>query len=268
MAKSQTRSRYRRGDTRRRKQRGGDTYKVYIFYHIYCNKYTMPVLSDQVAKIVFSGLYKSVDSIKCFLAGDQEQITKAEEFLKNSGDKFKIEDKGPGDTSFERFTLSKIPKYITDGDRFLYLHTKGVSEKHADNHNVYWWRTWMEYNLINKYKFCLEKLNEYDIVGVGYTTKMIGPHFSGNFWWTKGSYFKTLPKDAEGNLNIGNGYLDPENFVFKGENPKHIDIDSKASSDPNQDWYSAKDKINRVANRSHEPSESNAPKTGGRRKTR
>jgi len=105
-------------------------------------------------------------------------------------------------------------------------------------------------------------------VGVGYTTKMIGPHFSGNFWWTKGSYFKTLPKDAEGNLNIGNGYLDPENFVFKGENPKHIDIDSKASSDPNQDWYSAKDKINRVANRSHEPSESNAPKTGGRRKTR
>jgi hypothetical protein len=265
MAKGQTRSRYRRGITRRRRQGGGNTPKDYIFYHIYCNKYTMPVLSDQVAKILFSGLYKHVDSIKCFLAGDQEQITKAEAFLKNSGDKFKVEEKGPGDTSFERFTISKIPKYITDADRFLYIHTKGVSEKHADNQNVYWWRTWMEYNLINKYKYCLEKLGEYDIVGVGYTTKMIGPHFSGNFWWTKGSYFKTLPKQQDGALNIGNGYLDPENFIFKGQNPKHIDIDSKASSDPNQDWYSAGDKTNRVANRPHE---ANSAKSGGRRKTR
>jgi hypothetical protein len=256
MAKGLTRRRYRRGATRR--QRGGSdsTPKDYIFYHVYCNKYTMPVLSDQVAKIIFSGLYKHVDSIKCFLAGEEAEIIKVEEFLKNSGVKFKIEEKGPDDKSFERFTLAKIPKYITDGDRFLYIHTKGVSEKHAGNQNVYWWRTWMEYNLIHNYKYCLEKLNDYDIVGVGYTTKMIGPHFSGNFWWSKGSYYKTLPTKLDNTNNIGPGYLDPESFIFKGKNPKHIDVDP--SKGLNTDFYSAKPGI-KVAN---------SLIKGGRRKTR
>ena len=117
----------------------------------------------------------------------------------------------------------------------------------------------MEYNLIQQFKYCLEMLNTYDIVGVGYTTKMIGPHFSGNFWWTKGSYFNTLPKNPDGFLNIGADYLDPERLIFKGKDPKHIDIDSKRSSDPNQDWYSAPN-LKKIAN-------SNT-KIGGRRKTR
>jgi len=245
--------------TRRRKYIGGsEKGHTYIFYHVYCNKYTMPILRDQVTKIIFSGLYQYVDSIKCFLAGEKEYIDAAEVFLKESGDKFKIEEKGPGDSSFERFTLAKIPKYITDADKFLYLHTKGVSEKHANNENVYWWRTWMEYNLMHRFEYCLNMLNDYDIVGVGYTTKMIGPHFSGNFWWTKGSYYKTLPTKEDKTNNIGPGYLDPESFIFRGKNPRYIDIDAKRSSNPHADWYSAKPGV-RIAN---------SVKKGGRRKTR
>ena len=244
-----------KGQTRRRRQRGGTTSKDYIFYHVYCNKYTMPVLSDQVAKIIFSGLYEHVDSIKCFLAGDKEEIEKVGAFLKDSGKKFIIVKTGPDDKSFERFTLANIPGYITDGDRFLYLHTKGVSEKNAGSQNVYWWRTWMEYHLIKNYKKCLESLNNHDIVGVGYTTKMIGPHFSGNFWWSKGSYYKTLPTKADNTNNIGPGYLEPESFIFKGKNPRHIDLDP--SKGANTDFYSAKPGI-KVANSIK----------GGRRKTR
>ena len=223
----------------------------------------MPVLTDQLAKIVFSGLYKAVNSVYCFLAGEEEYINSAEKFLTDSGKKFIIAEKGPGDTSFERFTLAKIPKYITDEDRFLYLHTKGVSEKHANTQNIYWWRTWMEYNLIQRFNYCLEMLNTYDIVGVGYTTKMIGPHFSGNFWWSKGSYFKTLAKNEDGTLMIGNEYLDPEKLIFTGQNPKHIDIDSNRSSNPNEDWYSSPT-LRKIANSN---TNSNT-KTGGRRKTR
>ena len=234
------------------------TPKVYIFYHVYCNKYTMPILRDQVTKITFSGLYAKVDSIKCFLAGEQGHIETAEKFLKESGEKFRIEEKGANDKSFERFTMAKIPKYITDADKFLYLHTKGVSEKHATNENVYWWRTWMEYNLIHRFEHCLEMLDDYDIVGVGYTTKMIGPHFSGNFWWSKGSYYKTLPTKPDNTNNIGLGYLDPESFIFRGKNPKYIDIDAGRSKNPNVDWYTAKPGV-RIAN---------SVKKGGRRKTR
>lgn len=261
MAKSHTRKKRRI----RKVHRGGNNSeaKVYVFYHVYCNKHTMPILKDQVTRIIFSGLYEAVTSIKCFLAGDKKEgIDAAEAFLKDCGEKFTIEEKGEGDKTFERFTLTKIPKYITDADKFLYIHTKGVSEKNNmgdNNQNVYWWRTWMEYHLIHRYEFCLKKLDDHDIVGVGYTTKMIGPHFSGNFWWSKGSYYKTLPKNPDGTLNIGSGYLEPENFIFKGTNPKHIDIDEGRSSDPNVDYYSFKPGI-KAANTYR-----NRPKRGGRR---
>ena len=189
---------------------------MYIFYHVYCNKYTMPILKDQITRIIFSGLYEAVTSVKCFLAGDlKADIDEVEAFLKDCGEKFTIEEKGEGDRTFERFTLTKIPKYITDADKFLYIHTKGVSEKNNtgdNNQNVYWWRTWMEYHLIHRYEFCLKQLDEHDIVGVGYTTKMIGPHFSGNFWWSTGAYFKRLSREH----SIGEFYTDPEVYIFKG----------------------------------------------------
>lgn len=255
MAKRQTRQKHRR--VTRRRLRGGATGAVYIFYHVYCNQYTMPILKDQVSKILFSGLYDKVDSIKCFLAGEQAHMAKLESFLIESGKKFIIVDKGAGDSSFERFTMAKIPKYITDADKFLYIHTKGVSEKHASNENVYWWRTWMEYHLISRHDYCLKMLDTYDIVGVGYTTKMIGPHFSGNFWWSTGAYYNRLPKNADGTMNIGPGYLEPENFIFSGK-PKYIDIDEGRSENPDVDYYSFKPGV-RMANR---------PKKGGRRSTR
>ena len=118
----------------------------------------------------------------------------------------------------------------------------------------------MEYYLIKNFKFCLEKLNDYDIVGVGYMTKIIGPHFSGNFWWSKGSYYKTLPTKADMTNNIGPDYLAPESFIFKGNEPKHIDLDP---SKGNMDLYSAKPGI-KVAN---SIGKGNSAR-GGRRKTR
>ena len=243
-----------------RKHRGGSTGNhVYVFYHIYCNEHTLPILKDQVTKIIFSGLYERVTDIKCFLAGKEESMGPIKDFLKDSGTKFKVEAEGVNDNTFERFTLNKISKYITDTDKFLYIHTKGVSAKHAGNDNVYWWRSWMEYNLIARYIECLNALDKVNIVGVGYTTKMIGPHFSGNFWWTKGSYFKTLPTNPDGGLNIGNGYTDPENFIFKGKGPTHLDIDHGRAPNPDADYYSFRPGV-RAAN-TH-------PKKGGRRSTR
>lgn len=232
---------------------------VYVFYHIFCNQYTLPVVKDQVTKIIFSGLYQTVDSVKCFLTGEEKHMEPIRSFLRDSGEKFKIEAEGVNDSSFERFTLSRIPPFVKSGDKFLYIHTKGVSEKHAANDNVYWWRTWMEYNLIHRFRECLEALDRVNIVGVGYTKKMIGPHFSGNFWWTTAAYFNTLPKNADGTLNIGPGYTDPENYIFKGQGPTHLDIDEGRAPDPNTDYYSFRPGV-KAANRPLK-----AVKTGGRR---
>jgi hypothetical protein len=208
----------------------------------------MPVLRDQVTKIIFSGLYDAVDDIKCFLGGDGKYILTVRSFLNDSGVKFKIEKVGINDNTFERFTMNNISKMITDNDKFLYIHTKGVSAKHASNENVYWWRTWMEYHLIYRFKECVSALDKFNIVGVGYTTKMIGPHFSGNFWWTTGKYFNTLPRNPDGLLSIGPGYYEPESFIFKGREPSHLDIDDGRAPHPDVDYYSFRPGV-RAANR-------------------
>jgi len=195
---------------------------TYIFYHVFCNKNTYDILEDQTNTIISSGLYDKITAIYCCLVGEPEYIASIKDYLGGLGEKFKILAEGPDDKTYERFTLEKIKKHVNDTDKFLYIHTKGVGK--PGDRSVYLWRTWMEYFLIRKYQTCLDQLDTYDIVGVGYKFdiphlgKLVGPHFSGNFWWSTGAYYKTLPD------SIGEHYNDPESYVFLG-NPKYKDLD-------------------------------------------
>jgi hypothetical protein len=217
----------RRFTLRKKLQTGGSQPgpNIYVFYHIYCNKNTEAVVKDQAFRMVFSGLYKRVTAIKCFLAGHQDVIVNVKKILNNIGKKFEIVKEGPNDKSYERFTLLEIPKYIKDGDKFLYCHSKGVSEishfsgKTPEYENIFWWRTWMEYFLIGQFEKCLTELDNHDIVGVNYSTTPIGPHFSGNFWWSTANYYNRLDK------KIGPIYSEPERYIFSG-NPRYKDIDA------------------------------------------
>jgi hypothetical protein len=209
----------------RRTMRGGSDKppQVYIFYHIFCNSNTDTVVRDQVTKILFSGLYDDVSKIFCYLTGKKEDVAIVETFLKTLPKKFVIQEIGIDDKSFERFTLNKIKDIVHDKDKFLYIHSKGVT--HTPNEiegsgKVYLWRTYMEYYLIRHYKKCLEKLDTHDIVGVMYKDFMIGPHFSGNFWWSTGAYFKRLTAEHK----IGDFYTDTESFIFKAK-PNFYKID-------------------------------------------
>ena len=133
--------------TRRRKQKGGNNVgKIYVFYHIYCNTNTIKVVKDQITKILFSELYPKVDKIYCFLAGDNHEISKIKEFIQYYDDKFTIAKEGPGDNTYERFTLESIKNYIKPDDKILYIHSKGVKYNGGAEEQVYWWRTYMEYN--------------------------------------------------------------------------------------------------------------------------
>jgi len=220
----------RRFTIKRKKQIGGSQLQpgpnIYVFYHIYCNKNTEALVKDQAFRIIFSGLYKRANAIKCFLAGDPSIINRIRDVLKTLGSKFHIIKEGPNDKSYERFTLLEIKKHINDDDKFLYLHTKGVSEishhsgKTPEYENIFWWRTWMEYFLIGQFEKCIEELNTHDIVGINYTELGPYPHFSGNFWWSTGRYYKTLPDQ------IGPVYTHPEVYIFFGNpKPKHKNMD-------------------------------------------
>ncbi|NBV77684.1 hypothetical protein EBR66_05990 [bacterium] len=205
------------------KMRGGTRGNIYVFYHIYCNNNTIHIMGDQVGKIIFSGLYKAVTHVYCFLTGKASAIQGIQAYIQTLPKKFIVADVGVDDTSYERFTLNRISKYLKDSDKFLYIHSKGVSRVgQADRLSsiIYLWRTFMEYFLIAHFRECLEKLQTYDIVGAAYKTEKIGPHYSGNFWWSTGAYFKRLYATTP----IGSSYHDPESYIFKAS-PKAYAID-------------------------------------------
>jgi len=183
------------------------TTNIYVFYHIYCNQFTLDVIKDQITKIIFSGLYNKCTKIYCFLTGNEKYITECSNYIKQCGSKFSIEDIGIDDKTYERFTLLKIKKYIKSNDKFLYLHSKGVTKQ--NNQYVTDWRNVMEYFLIFKHQECLKELDTHDTVGINY----INNHYSGNFWWSKGLYYMTLAD------NIPDYYVAPEMYICTG-NPK------------------------------------------------
>jgi GR25 family glycosyltransferase involved in LPS biosynthesis len=73
----------------------------------------------------------------------------------------------------------------------LYLHTKGISNN--NDQKIQDWTNMMLYFLIEKSNICIDHLKQYDAVGCNLSTNTKTPHFSGNFWWSKSSYIKSLP---------------------------------------------------------------------------
>lgn len=215
-------------------QTAGSNGNVHIFYHIFCNPTTKAIVKDQTMKILFSGTYDRVSSIKCFLAGVPENIAEIREYLSHLGSKYTIAAEGPNDTTYERFTLERMHEIVQPEYKILYIHSKGTSHE-SENYRdkIFWWRTWMEYNLIFKSAECISALDTYDIVGAGTPNggdglvcprdkdlKPLPIHFPGNFWWSTGKYFLSLPK------KIDSGYCDPESYIFTN-NPKYLALDAE-----------------------------------------
>jgi hypothetical protein len=207
---------------------------IYVFYHVYCNDKTLDIVKVQLDKIIESGLHENAKAIYCFLVGEEVFIGPVKEYIEGLPDKFIVKDIGVNDKSYERFTLTKISENIGDNDKFLYFHSKGVTQSDpAKLENIRLWRDYMEYQLIKRHRECIDKLNTNDIVGVAYMDMWIGPHFSGNFWWSTGAYYKRLV----GSHQIGPDYYDVEKYIFMA-NPKHFVIDNTVSG--NTDLYSIK----------------------------
>lgn len=75
----------------------------------------------------------------------------------------------------------------------LYIHNKGVQSQIAGP-PVYNWREVLNHFCIKEWPRCVRMLREYDIVAVGDgQDPNVSCSRSGNFWWSKSSYIRTLP---------------------------------------------------------------------------
>ena len=177
---------------------------------------TLPIVKEQLLAFHISELYDTVDAIYCFLAGDPTIMSQIKEFLQKGGKKIIIQAEGPNDTSQERFTLLKIHSLVKDGDKFMYLHSKGVTR--GQNEAIYWWRLYIQRFCMKNIPNILSQLDTHDVAGPSYLADPYPPHFSGNFWWSTGKYYKSLP------VEIGPEYMDPETYILTKQ-PKMYKID-------------------------------------------
>jgi hypothetical protein len=200
---------------------------TYIFYHIFCNQLTIFTLREQIAKIIYSGLYAKVTQIFCFVTGYPPFVDECLAFLKTVGNKFNIAKSCECDTTGERFTILEIKNFLQAEDKILYMHTKGITKPFEEP--IYYWRALIEYQLIMNHSKCLELLDSYDTIGVNYRLQP-APHYNGNYWWTTGAYFLKLPP------TIGDDYIDPEIYIFSG-NPRHYCIYDSEISNHYKDPY-------------------------------
>jgi hypothetical protein len=92
-----------------------------------------------------------------------------------------------------------VDRFITL-NYILYIHSKGVTK--SDNKCIKDWVNYLTYFNIYKFNDCLNKLNDYDCVGVNLKVGDDNPlHYSGNFWWSKGSHIKKLNKITDNMYN-------------------------------------------------------------------
>jgi hypothetical protein len=169
--------------------------KLAIFYHIGQIGIGAFVYINQVHRLYTSGLIKEADYVHFGVNGNQElfNIPNNTKVVYNQNHKEETE------------TLMSLRDFCKQNPDYkvLYFHTKGVSK---ESMNAESWRLMMEYFVIDRWKECIEYLNDYDVVGSN--LKVLGPttwsdgtqtwekagtqHFVGNFWWANASYMNTL----------------------------------------------------------------------------
>ena len=114
---------------------------------------------------------------------------------------------------YEKFAINNYKKYIPDPNYYMYyFHTKGVSRSEGDVFESR--RKLLDFYTLEKFYINIKLLKCYDAVGCS-SSLYPKKHFSGNFWWSKSSYLRTLE-------NINDKYLSPEMYILSNNNCKYI----------------------------------------------
>ena len=147
------------------------TQKIAIFYHVYQNEISGLIYQQQMHRLYTSGLMDSCEFIHIGVVGEHKmfgvppkaQIHKNEKLTKDEGE-----------------TVESMYKFCKENPDYkvLFFHAKGASRQFVPQ--LHAWRLFLEYYVIDKWRECIDKLEEYDSVGVKLRMKPY-PHYSGNF---------------------------------------------------------------------------------------
>ena len=185
---------------------------IHIYYHIYAIDGVESIIDEQLNLIKTHFDFPYILNVGISIADDNISI----DYIINKFEK--IRDVRSKANEFVTLDLiEKDKEKFGDSDYILYIHTKGASKQ--DNQNVISWRHLMNYFNIEKVKnvFKLFEKTEFNTYGVHYIALNNKSHYSGNFWWAKSSYLKTLNMSGVGK---GNRFNAEVHFVQNGVNWK------------------------------------------------
>lgn len=166
---------------------------VHIYYHIYAIEGVDAIVKEQLELIKANFDFPYKLNVGISIANDNISLI-------NILSLFNISDlKDVRARANEFVTLDLIEKDIDkfgDSDYILYLHTKGASKQNSEN--VITWRHLMNYFNVEKCKnvFKIFEKTSYNTYGVLLGTAGKWKLYSGNFWWAKASYLKTIEMDG------------------------------------------------------------------------
>lgn len=226
---------------------------IYIVYHIATvNEKWVNLTQRTYNKLINSNILndKNLKGIKISYLGDKNNI----ELLKNIWNNPKVEIVNMGENCklYEYPAIDLIKKTCKNEDcNILYFHCKGLL---YENNFIDDWIEYLEYFNVEKYKYCLDKLIDYDVVGSNYYGLMgdkfykkspynfafYERHFSGNYWWSKSSYINKL----DNLLYDSSSRHKPEFWICKNEHGNFwsyyvtsIDFANKNRKKLNRDYY-------------------------------
>jgi hypothetical protein len=160
---------------------------VYIYYHIYAIDGVETIIDEQLNLIKSQFDFPYVLNVGISIGQDNKCITDILSKFDN------VRDVRANGSEFVTLDLIEKDKdKFGDSDYILYLHTKGASKQ--DNKNVITWRHLMNYFNIEKVKNVFKLFEKTDFNTYGVLLGRAGKWtiYSGNFWWMRGDYAKTI----------------------------------------------------------------------------
>jgi hypothetical protein len=195
---------------------------VRVYYHIYAVDGVESIINEQLSLIESHFKFPFILNIGISIPNENVSTSKILDDI-YSFKKLKPIIRDIRSKGHEFITLELIEKdkeLFGDTDFILYLHTKGASKIGSEQYNnVKSWRQFMNYFNIEKCEsvFKIFEKTSYNTYGVLFGKAGPWMIYSGNFWWMKASYAKTINLDG---VRRSSRFSSEHSFLQMGENWK------------------------------------------------
>ena len=180
---------------------------LYVYIHVCCIGEYKQILRRLVAAVKGSCMYDSIKEIRLCVLGSYDPSTVVDA-------KVVVHASDPDVSRYEQHTINVL-RADAERETFyaLYLHTKGVTK--PGNERV---KDWVEYMLyFATSPVCPALLESHDTVGVNLQETPV-LHYSGNFWWARSSYLRTLAPCSYASYNS------PEFWLTEGRTGRYASL--------------------------------------------